>query len=207
MTPEQVGSFYEAAAAFFRQAPWKKVGYEAGIKVECDKFQSGPWYAVLMGQSGLTMGLALYEDLKSLRKMWAGSCRTRRTLGRRWRTTVTFGEEWESPWPTWRRRRRYGWKVARPDAYPAVIHKERGTVDASAAGLGTGTDGRMPAGRPGLREAAQSRTIRPGGIDRAGGVGRVEAEAVVGDGRKHVRGPKTPAPEARLLQEAGLLDG
>lgn len=57
VTPEQVGTFYEAAASFFRQAPWKKVGYEAAIQVECDKFQSGPWYAVLMGQSGLTMGL------------------------------------------------------------------------------------------------------------------------------------------------------
>ena len=60
--PDQVGRFYEAAAHFFRLAPWKKVGYEAVIKVECDKFQSGPWYALLMGQSGLTTGLTLYED-------------------------------------------------------------------------------------------------------------------------------------------------
>jgi tetratricopeptide (TPR) repeat protein len=59
MKPDQVASFYEAAAHFFRLAPWKKVGYEAAIKVECDKYQSGPWYAVLMGQSGLTIGLAL----------------------------------------------------------------------------------------------------------------------------------------------------
>jgi tetratricopeptide (TPR) repeat protein len=49
VTPAQVGRFYEAAAAFFRQAPWKKVGYEAAIRVECARFQSGPWYAVLMG--------------------------------------------------------------------------------------------------------------------------------------------------------------
>ena len=56
MTPELVGGFYEAAAAFFQQSPWKKVGYEAAIKIECDKYQSGPWYGVLMGQSGLTMG-------------------------------------------------------------------------------------------------------------------------------------------------------
>jgi hypothetical protein len=39
--------------SFFRQAPRKKVGYEAAIRVECAKFQSGSWYAVLMGQSGL----------------------------------------------------------------------------------------------------------------------------------------------------------
>src|SRR5579871_3386983 len=67
---EQVGRFYEAAASFFREAPWKRVGYESAIRVECDKFQNGPWYAVLMGQSGLTMGVALYEDLKTLTRMW-----------------------------------------------------------------------------------------------------------------------------------------
>src|SRR5262249_38170098 len=71
VTPEQVGGFYEAAASFFRQAPWKKVGYEAAIRVECDRFHSGPWYAVLMGQSGLTTGLALYENLKVLQAMWS----------------------------------------------------------------------------------------------------------------------------------------
>jgi hypothetical protein len=71
VTPAQVAGFYQATAFFFQKAPWKKVGYEAAIQVECAKFQSGPWYAVLMGQSGLTMGLALYEDLKALRQIWA----------------------------------------------------------------------------------------------------------------------------------------
>src|SRR5262249_37734775 len=33
VTPQQVGSFYQAAAAFFRQAPWKRVGYESAIRV------------------------------------------------------------------------------------------------------------------------------------------------------------------------------
>src|SRR5262249_34064755 len=29
--PEQAGRFYEAAAAFYQQAPWKNVGYESAI--------------------------------------------------------------------------------------------------------------------------------------------------------------------------------
>jgi len=125
VTSEQVGSFYQAAASFFRQKPWKKVGYEAAIRVECDKFQSGPWFAVLMGQSGLTTGLALYEDLKTLRRMWAGSGdekNARRTVG----TSVTFGEEWDIPVADLDAAKKYGWQVARPDAYPEVLHKERG---------------------------------------------------------------------------------
>jgi hypothetical protein len=125
MKPDQVGSFYEAAACFFQQSPWKKVGYEAAIKVECDKFQSGPWYAVLMGQSGLTMGLALYEDLKALRRMWAGGGdeeNARRTVG----TSVTFGEEWDIPVADLEAAKGHGWQVARPDAYPSAYRKESG---------------------------------------------------------------------------------
>jgi tetratricopeptide (TPR) repeat protein len=126
VTPELVARFYEAAAFFFRQAPWKKVGYESAIRIEADRFESGPWYGVLMGQSGLTMGLALYEDLKLLRAMWSedrdDEANARRTVA----TTVTFGDETETPVVDFDAARRHGWAVARPDAYPSVIHKERG---------------------------------------------------------------------------------
>jgi tetratricopeptide (TPR) repeat protein len=126
VTPAQVGSFYEAAAFFFRQAPWKKVGDEAAIKVECDKFQSGPWYAVVMGQSGLTMGLALYEDLKALRQIWTTEGNDEETARRGVATSVTFGEEWTIPVADLEAAKKNGWQVARPDAYPEIFHKERG---------------------------------------------------------------------------------
>ena len=126
VTPAKVGSFYEAAAFFFEQAPWKKVGYEAAIRIECNKFQSGPWYAVLMGQSGLTIGLALYEDLRPLQRLWAGDrddkSNTRQTVG----TSVTFVEEWDIPVADLDAAKKYGWKVARSDAYPMIFHKKRG---------------------------------------------------------------------------------
>ncbi len=126
MRAEQVASFYEAAADFFTRAPWKKVGYESAIKVECNRFRSGPWYAVLMGQSGLTSGLALYDDLGMLHRLWQGDGddeeNARLTVG----TSATFGEEWSIPVADLDAARRYGWKVARPDAYPAVMHKEQG---------------------------------------------------------------------------------
>jgi len=126
VTPAQVGSFYEAAAFFFGQAPWKKVGYEAAIQVKCAKFQSGPWYAVLMGQSGLTMGLALYEDLKALRQIWASEQSDEDNARQSVATTVTFGEEWDIPVADLEAAKTHGWRVARADAYPEVFHKERG---------------------------------------------------------------------------------
>jgi tetratricopeptide (TPR) repeat protein len=126
VTAAQVGSFFEAAAFFFQKAPWKKVGYEAAIQVECDKFQSGPWYAVLMGQSGLTMGLALYEDLKALRQIWASERDDEDNARQSVATTVTFGEEWDIPVADLEAAKTHGWPVARADAYPEVFRKERG---------------------------------------------------------------------------------
>jgi tetratricopeptide (TPR) repeat protein len=124
--PEQVAGFYEGAANFFRQAPWKQVGYEAAIRVECAKFQSGPWYAVLMGQSGLERGLALYEDLDTLRGLLTGAAADEDMARQSVATTVTFGEEWDIPVADLEAAKKHGWRVARPDAYPSAFHKERG---------------------------------------------------------------------------------
>jgi tetratricopeptide (TPR) repeat protein len=125
MTPERVRGFYEAAAEFFRQAPWKRVGYEAAIRIECDRLADAPRFAVLMGQSGLTVGMAVYEDLKLLQQMWAGADdkkNARDTVA----TSVTFNEAWDISTADLDAATAHGWPVARSDAYPEVFRKERG---------------------------------------------------------------------------------
>lgn len=125
MTPERVRGFYDAAAEFFRQAPWKRVGYEAAIRIACDRLAGGPWFAVLMGQSGLTVGLALYEDLGVLQQMWAGADdkkNARETVA----TSVTFNEAWNISTADLDAATAHDWPVARSDAYPEVFRKERG---------------------------------------------------------------------------------
>ena len=79
-----------------------------------------------MGQSGLTTGLALYEDLEALRRMWAGDRDDEDNARQSVATTVTFGEEWDIPVADLEAAKKHGWQVARPDAYPEVFHKERG---------------------------------------------------------------------------------
>ena len=79
-----------------------------------------------MGQSGLTTGLALYEDLEALRRLGAGERadedNARQTVG----TSVTFGEAWDIPVADLEAAKQHHWPVARPDAYPEVFRKERG---------------------------------------------------------------------------------
>ena len=123
---EQVAGLYRAAAGFYRKAPWRKLGYEAAIKVECDKFESGPWYAVVMGQSGLTFGVSLYEDLKLLRKLWSGRLTEEENARETVALTLLFGDETEISVLDLEAVRRHGWDVAGPGAYPLIFRKERG---------------------------------------------------------------------------------
>jgi hypothetical protein len=126
VTAEQVAGVYEAAAAFYRKALWRKLGYEATIKVECEKFESGPWYGLVMGQSGLTFGVSLYDDLEILKKIWSGRMteaeNTRETVA----LTLLFGEKMEISPRDLEAIRSHGWKVAGPAAYPLLLRKERG---------------------------------------------------------------------------------
>ena len=64
------------------------------IKVECDKFESSPWYAVVIGQSGLTFGVSLYENLNILRKKWSGRI-TEENARETVTLTLLFGDETE----------------------------------------------------------------------------------------------------------------
>lgn len=127
MTPEGVASFYEAAAEFYQQAPWKRLGYEEAIQIDCDRYESGPWYAVVMGQSGLTLGVALYEDMNLLRQMWAGDILSEDEIAQETvALTVTFDPETEMPMADLLASREHNWKVAGPEAYPSVFRKEKG---------------------------------------------------------------------------------
>jgi hypothetical protein len=126
INPEQVAGLYRAVAGFYQRAPWRKLGYETAIKVECDKFESSPWYAVVMGQSGLTFGVSLYEDLNILRKTWSGriteEVKARETVA----LTLLFGDETEISVLDLEAVRKHGWDVAGPEAYPLIFRKERG---------------------------------------------------------------------------------
>ena len=124
--PAQAASVFDAAASFYKQAPWKKVGDEKTIQVECVKYQSGPWYAVVMGQAGITMGLALYENLASLKGMRGSGPSQEKAAREGVATSVTFGEESDLPVSDLEAAKKHGWNVAGSEAFPHIFHKDRG---------------------------------------------------------------------------------
>lgn len=128
ITEPQVASFYQAAASFYHAAPWQRVGGAETVRVACDRFESGPWHAVVIGQMGMTLGVALYEDLAALVRMRDGDASDEQNARETVALSVTYGDQTEIPVPDLDAAERLGWEVAGPDAYPAPIRKERGLV-------------------------------------------------------------------------------
>ncbi len=79
-----------------------------------------------MGQSGLTFGMALYDDLKTLEKLWMGEMTDEENARETVALTVTFDDETGTPAADLDASRRHGWEVAGPEAHPSIFRKERG---------------------------------------------------------------------------------
>ncbi len=127
VTPRMVGSLFRAAADFYRKAPWRFLGDRYAVRVESPRFDSGPWSAVIMGQAGLTLGLALYDRVDQLRELWAGDPDEERDLARRMTSlVVTFERESEVHPKEVDAAIQHGWEVVDPEVFPAVYRKEPG---------------------------------------------------------------------------------
>jgi tetratricopeptide (TPR) repeat protein len=127
VTPEMVGSLFQAAADFYRKAPWRFVADRYAVRVECRRFESGPWWAVIMGQAGLTLGLVLYDRFDQLRQLWKSDRDEERDLARMMTSlALTFEREPDVPPKDVDAAARYGWEVVDPEVFPAFYRKEPG---------------------------------------------------------------------------------
>ncbi len=124
--PEAVAGLFTAASDFYRKAPWRFVPDSYALKVECARFESGPWFGVIMGQSGITMGSALYDTIEMVRAVWSSKARDPDASRRATMLSITFDDESEAiakdVVAAWER----GWEVAGPEAFPLVYRKEPG---------------------------------------------------------------------------------
>jgi hypothetical protein len=124
--PGQVGSYFEAAASFYQKEPWREIPGDTPIKVECNKFQSGPWYAFVMGQSGMTLGLALYDGLDAIEAMLDGDSSEEENARRTSALSMTFDEEFNMAPADLDAAEQFGWPVAAPEAYPCAMRVNPG---------------------------------------------------------------------------------
>lgn len=126
VTEETLGTFFHAAADFYRQTPWRSIAGDTIIQVECDALTSGPWFAIVMGQSGMTLGLALYEDLDLLGRLITGDASDEENARRTSALSLTYGEAFECAGKDIDALERHGWPIAGPEAYPTVMRVNPG---------------------------------------------------------------------------------
>ncbi len=126
VTEDHVEQFFDAAATFYRQAPWNRVPGDVVIKVQCSAFQTDTWYAVVMGQSGMSYGLSMYDDWPMLERLLRGQISPEEHQRRMSSLAVTFGEEFEMAATDADAADRLGWPVAAPEAYPHAVRIEPG---------------------------------------------------------------------------------
>ena len=117
---------FAASAEFYRKAPWRFVPGDFAFKLESPQIKSGPWYAVVMGQSGVTLGLAVYEGRETLAAALSGELDDHEHLRRTSSVTVTFGEAFEIPPKDLYFAERNHWDIAAPEAYPLFVRVNPG---------------------------------------------------------------------------------
>jgi hypothetical protein len=125
ITPEALASFFDAAALYYERAPWRRVG-ERPVEVQCPKFESGPWYAILMGQGGMARGLILYDSLETLQRIQRGDLSEEENARLSAALAVVFGDAEDLSAADREEVQRHGWRVAGPDAYPSVYRMDPG---------------------------------------------------------------------------------
>lgn len=126
VSPEIVSDYFAAAAAYRRAAPWKRSSKDQMIEVKCAAFESGPWYAVVMGESGITQGLALYENLKQLRKLLSGKLSDEEGARRTVALATTFDPIPDAHPGDLEAARLHGWEITDPEGFPTIYRKELG---------------------------------------------------------------------------------
>jgi len=124
----QLASFYAAAAEYYRRRPWRDVAGDRVISVHCDKFKSGPWYAVVMGQSGVETGLATYEDLQTVQRVIAGGPPNQEAMRKLDALSLTYVEAFDIPTRELDTAAQHAWPVASPEAHPLVMRVNPGMV-------------------------------------------------------------------------------
>ena len=119
VTPFLAQGLFEAAAFFYREAPWSWIDDEHPIQIHYP-IDSRPRYAVVMGHGGQTYGLAIYNSTDVLYETYAGTPPDQ-LIGREAWTALLFGEEHEMPFDDLDAIESYDWPVAGTYAYPLLL--------------------------------------------------------------------------------------
>ena len=131
VTHAHMQSFYEAAAYYFREAPWRNVPGEIPIEIRCTDPAMGTRFAIVMGRTGVQLGLCIYDDWEITRKMLSGFATPEESRA----LVVCYDEAEIMSAVDLQLIDRLGWPIATPEPWPAVMRlKPHHTPSSAGAG-------------------------------------------------------------------------
>jgi tetratricopeptide (TPR) repeat protein len=120
VNPPLIGALFEAAAEFYRAAPWVQLGNNHLLSLSVSS-QKEPYYATVMGQGGVEYGLGVYQTWEQVERQYGDYDRLRDLLGSEERHVFFFNEITQVPFDDLDALETYQWAVAGPQAYPVPL--------------------------------------------------------------------------------------
>lgn len=117
VTMEIMEEFYHEAARYFNAAPWKFVRGEIPIRIGCRGLDTGTRYGIVLGRTGVQLGLALYDDYEAVRRMLRGLTPPEGSSA----LALLYDEEIGMGGEDLFLIERNGWPIASPEAYPLAV--------------------------------------------------------------------------------------
>jgi hypothetical protein len=122
VTPTRARDFYRAAARLYRESPWRSVGGDEPIQVECDSIEGGSRFAIVVGKKGKAKGLWVCDDWKTCFLVERGRYEA---IAEHLRyTALHFGGLTGVSPDDLEMIRRHGLEVAGPRAFPIALREE-----------------------------------------------------------------------------------
>lgn len=119
VTPIIAGRFYEAAAAFYEAEPWIYLANEDVLKIQVGSKEI-PRFVIVMGQAGLSYGLAPYETWEELLFFYGESEPTEIT-NPRGRHVLMYEEPPVVSVDDLENAKKYNWKIPDRDHFPLPL--------------------------------------------------------------------------------------
>ncbi|WP_442509250.1 tetratricopeptide repeat protein [Novipirellula sp. SH528] len=122
VTKKLMERYYDAAARFYKAAPWQMVGGNNLIRLQYEGELEPNWGISVMGQLGQVLGFSLMQNVDHAK----GFIEDRYPIEKIVAISVQFGEAFEMvPIDLWHLEQNH-WAVAGEEAYPCVMKMEHG---------------------------------------------------------------------------------
>ncbi len=129
VTRAHMESFYEAAEYYFRKAPWSRLPGEMPIEIRCNDPAMGTRFAIVLGRTGVQLGLCIYDDWEMTQAMLSGYATPEENRA----LAVCYDEEQVMSAVDLQLIDRLGWLIATPEAWPAVMRLQPHHMPRSAS--------------------------------------------------------------------------